>query len=64
MIILTHRTRGDKEMLERNPNKKALKAENAKRRSTIANFNTGTRTFKTAKTYNRKALKAQLRKEF
>lgn len=51
-------------MLERNPNKKALKAENAKHRSTIANFNTGTRTFKTAKTYNRKALKAQLRKEF
>lgn len=51
-------------LLDKNPNKKARKAENAKNRSPIANFNTGTRTFKTAKTYNRKALKAQLRKEF
>lgn len=50
-------------MLERNPNKKARKAENAKKRAIIANFNTGTRTFRTSKTYNRKALKANLRKE-
>ena len=51
-------------MLERNPNKKARKAENAKKRATLVPFNTGTRTFKTPKTYDRKALKAQLRKEY
>lgn len=39
-------------MFNRNENKKARKAENAKNRVTV-NFNTGTRTFKSAKDYNR-----------
>lgn len=43
-------------MLDRNPNKKAKKAKDKKKRVLIP-FNTGTRTHKSKKDYNRKKFK-------
>lgn len=48
-------------MFDKNPNKKARKAENKKNRVAIP-FNTGTRTHRSKKDYNRQAAKKNLRK--
>lgn len=41
---------------------KKVKKEEAKKNRVLVGFNTGTRTHKTAKDYNRKALKKELQK--
>lgn len=47
-------------MLSKNPNKKARKAENNKNRVRVL-FNTGTRTHKSKKDYDRKAEKRNIK---
>lgn len=50
-------------MFEKNPNKKAQKAKNSEQR-VLVQFNTGTRTHKNRKAYDRKVSKAEVRKMF
>ena len=49
-------------MFDRNPNKKSRRAQEKKNRVAIP-FNTGTRTHKTKKDYDRKNFKRETRKE-